>query len=58
MPICRIAIGQCKLRPEPRIACLNLVLVLMLACASLVFGPAEGRSVPSLGARGFLPANQ
>lgn len=41
-------IGRCKLRPAPRIACINLVLVFTLACATLLLGAAEGRSRPSL----------
>ena len=50
------AIGQRKLRPEPRIARFSLVLVHMLACASLILGTTEGRPVPRVGAQGLLQA--
>jgi hypothetical protein len=51
-----IAVGRYKLRPEPRIACLNLVLVFTLVCATLLLGTAEGRSLPSLADSGSLQA--
>ena len=38
-------LGRCKLRPEPRIAGLNLLMVFALAFASLLVGSTAGRHV-------------
>ena len=46
-------IGRHKLRPEPRIARLNLQLVFALAFSSLLLGSTTGRSVPSRAHRGL-----
>jgi hypothetical protein len=51
-----IAIGPYKLGPESRMACANLLLVVLLACATLVLGPFGGRSILSLVAWCFLHA--
>jgi hypothetical protein len=51
-----IAAGRYKLGPESRIACANLLLVVLLACATLFVGPFGGRSILKLLAWGFLHA--
>ena len=51
-----IAAGTYRLGPESRIACANLLLVFLLACATLFLGPFGGRSILSLVAWGFLHA--
>ena len=51
-----IAAGRYKLGPESRIACTNLLLAVLLACATLVLGPVGGRCALSLATWGFLHA--
>jgi len=47
-------LGLFKLKPAPRIACLNLLLVFALACATLLLGTPAVRSVPSRDHGGLL----
>ena len=51
-----IAAGTYRLGPESRIACANLLLAVLLACATLVLGPVGGRCALSLATWGFLHA--
>ena len=51
-----IAAGQYKLGPESRIACANLLLAVLLACATLVLGPVGGQCALSLATWGFVHA--
>ena len=51
-----IAAGRYKLGPESRIACANLLLAVLLACATLVLGPVGGRCALGLATWGFLHA--
>jgi hypothetical protein len=51
-----ITAGRYKLGPESRIACANLLLAVLLACATLVLGPVGGRCALSLATWGFLHA--
>ena len=51
-----IAAGRYKLGPESRIACANLLLAVLLACASLVLGSVGGRCALSFATWGFLHA--
>jgi len=47
-----IRVGRCKLRPDPRIARLNLLVMLALACLGLRLDGAGGRPIQGIATRG------